>query len=247
MSTKPRTASDFAEEYCFVVDQIHGMYLDASMGMGELARGYMQYDADRLQQLREAGQQLTPEIFNPGLVYSGTVRGMLAELHSTSLHHLINRNAPGGANWIFLANMCVVSMYQYWDDHYRKRIAEALGKALNELTHDTFGELRHLRRSIIHNRGRAVPEAANAKILKPFEASELVMLEPQDLHDLADSSRARRALWCTPTLRVLLPTHDREGRTTYVTCEAQLDTDQLSKARPLCGGDAKSQTYPLPA
>ncbi len=67
MSTKPRTASDFAEEYCFVVDQIHGMYLDASMGMGELARGYMQYDADRLQQLREAGQQRTPEIFNPEL------------------------------------------------------------------------------------------------------------------------------------------------------------------------------------
>jgi hypothetical protein len=189
MDSSAGTAEELVTRYSWAVDQIHGIFLDATMAMGQLAQGYMQYDANRLDELRKKGQ-LTPELFNPKIVYRGNVKGDPAELHVARVHDLIDRNAPGGTNWIFLGQMCVVGIYQFWEDHYRKRLARALNTGPGALKADVFGELRHLRRSIIHNGGYAVPEVARLQMLRSFAPGELITLKPQDIHDLAEEVKA---------------------------------------------------------
>lgn len=107
---------------------------------------------------------------------------------------VLDRNAEGGANHAFLANLCLVSVYQYWEDHYRKRVAKALGVEKNAVRLPTMGEIRHIRRSIIHNGARAVPavEACahfNFRAGDPIEVGreemrELLLALRRDLRDL---------------------------------------------------------------
>jgi hypothetical protein len=195
---EPRPAQ-LAEEYSSVVSDLLGTYLDLTMASGELATGYMEWDKQRLEELHKS-DRLTPETFNLIFSYKGGSReeGEADDLHTTTLHDLIERNTPGGRNFEFLAAMFVVTIYHFWDDHYRGRLASALGKSRDELTHDVFGELRHLRRSIIHSRGRAVPEAKRARILRPFEPGEAVRLEYEDVRQIASEvTRAVKLLAMT--------------------------------------------------
>jgi hypothetical protein len=197
MDANALAAEELVTRYCWAVDQVHGIFLDATMAMGQLAQRYMQYDINRLEQLRERGD-LTPKLFNPELVYHGEVKGNPAELHSTHLHDLINRNVLGGNNWIFLGQMCVVAIYQFWEDHYRQHLARALNTGPETLRADVFGELRHLRRSIIHKGGYALPEVAKLQILRRFAPGELITLEPKDIHNLADEVKAAARSFLRP-------------------------------------------------
>jgi len=183
--TEP-TPAEIAEEYSTVVRDLLGTYLDVTMASGELAKRYMEWDQQRLAELYKSGG-LTPDTFNPTVTYTGGPKeaGSSNHLHTTTLHDLIERNTPGGRNFEFLGAMFVVVTYQFWEDHYRGLLASALGKAPNELTHEVFGELRHLRQSIIHRRGRAVPEARRARILRSFEPGEAVRLEYGDVRHIA--------------------------------------------------------------
>ena len=178
-------ALELAEQFCEVADRIQGLYLDATMAMGTLAQNYAEWDIARLRALEEAGELTHPSQLNPTITYSGTARGVEGELHTTSMHELITRNFANGTNWRFLANMCVVATYQYWEDEYRGRIADALKCTKNEVIHPVFGELRQLRRSIIHNGGRAVREVGRSKVLPSFGEGEEIILSPEHIHDLA--------------------------------------------------------------
>ncbi len=173
------------EEFKLTAREVLGTYLDATMGMGELARGYMRFDVDRLDELQRSGVSITPEAFNPLTVYVAGPPGTESrEVHQTTLHDLIHRNAPGGRNWFFLGGMCAVAI---WEDHYRARLAASLRCEPSELVHDAFGELRHLRRSIIHGRGIALPEVGYAKILQRFKPGEPVLLEYEDVRTLVEA------------------------------------------------------------
>jgi len=86
------------------------MYLDATIGMGEIARGYMQMQTDRWKELEESAKPMTEQEFNPEIVYGCSVRGKGGDLHRTTAHEIIARNSLGGANWQFLGLMCVVGL-----------------------------------------------------------------------------------------------------------------------------------------
>jgi hypothetical protein len=171
------------DAFAAVVDAIHGLYLDATFAMGEMVRSYMNMDLKRLQALHRDGG-LTPTTFNPVFTYRGSVKGESADLHATSLHDLVRRNVPNGSNWVFLGNTCIVAIYQFWEDSYRSLLAKALQLPRNAITADVFGELRHLRRSIIHNGGNALPEVERNRILKRFAPGDVISFAPQDMHDL---------------------------------------------------------------
>ena len=89
-------------------------------------------------------------------------------LLSTTQADLKQRNEPDGANSVFLARMLIVAVYQLWEDHYRDQIADERGVERNQVTSDLFGDLRHYRRSIIHNRGLAVDEVRRNHVLRWF-------------------------------------------------------------------------------
>jgi len=153
-----------------------GVYLDATVAMGELAKQYMQWDSERLSELSQRAEVPDPREFNPYLSYTGEEDGQTISLHDTTVHELIRRNTVHGTNWTFLASMCLVSIYQFWEDVYRGRLADSLGVNKNELAHPVFGELRHLRRSIVHNKSRALPEVQRAKSLPAFQDGQPIAL-----------------------------------------------------------------------
>jgi hypothetical protein len=181
-----RSAKEACDEFCWFVDHVHGTYLDATMAMGQHAAWLMKTDLARLESLGEGRSDVGWEELNPEVAYTGTIRGRDGNLNTTRLHDLIARNSVQGANWTFLALMCVVAIYQVWDDQYRAEIAVCLGVDKSAIKADIFGELRHLRRSIIHRRGLAVDEVANAKLTRAFPPGARLVLEPQDIHDIVD-------------------------------------------------------------
>ena len=200
-------ALELAEQFCKVADRIHGLYLDATMGMGTLAQHHAAWDIARLNALEKAGELTDPSQLNPTIAYAGKARGEEGELHSTSMHELISRNFPNGTNWRFLANMCVVAIYQYWEYEYRGRIADALQCEKNKVVHPVLGELRQLRRSIIHNGGRAVHEVGRSEVLPAFAKGVEIALTPEHIHDIAahvqDAAReASRGASPEPAARV---------------------------------------------
>src|SRR4051812_9205911 len=107
------------EQFCRFVDFIHGMYLDATVGMGGMAHWYMEMQTERWKHLEGSEQLITEKEFNPDIVYGGVIRGKDGQLHRATAHEIIERNSPGGANWQFLGLMCVVGLYQIWDEHFR--------------------------------------------------------------------------------------------------------------------------------
>ena len=82
--------------------------------------------------------------------------------------------------------MCLVMIYQYWEDRYREEIASSKGIAKDELMSDLFGDIRYFRNSIIHNKGRALREVNNCKILKWFKEKDDIVLNSEKMDHLLD-------------------------------------------------------------
>lgn len=67
------------------------------------------------------------------------------------------RNADGGDNSVWIANACVVLIYQLWEEKYRPLLEDLTSSAIQ---HDVFGELRQLRVSVLKNDGVVTNDAA---------------------------------------------------------------------------------------
>ncbi len=168
-------AKDVATEFGYVANSIYGLYLDTAMATGNLAKSYMDYHTKYLEALQTSEAE-HPAPIDPTIVYTAQSEGESKPVHVTTLTALVNRNLPDGYHMQFLGRMCIVALFHYWDDDFRPRLATALGKDPSELTHDAFGDLRYLRRSVIHRQGRAMDECATSKILPRFTpGTELVL------------------------------------------------------------------------
>jgi hypothetical protein len=87
------------------------------------------------------------------------------------IHHRITRasdfiaeNAEAGFNEQQVCWSIIVFVFAYWDEEIRPQIAKIRGVQPNDVQIDAFGDLRILRKSIIHNGG--VLEAADHAKLK---------------------------------------------------------------------------------
>lgn len=89
-----------------------------------------------------------------------------------------------GTNIKLIGNMCLVMIYQYWEDRYREEIAKSKDINKGELTSDLIGDIRHFRNSIIHNNGRAIPEVDRCKILKWFRAGDEIVIDSVKMDQL---------------------------------------------------------------
>ncbi len=147
--------SSAIEEYEAVLERIFSVYIDAVEGFRQIVK-------------------LSASIVSPGLKPGPRIRdrsgsspaGYLIyalgshgqedymELCSRTPEEVVTDNQEDGANWDFIGKMCIVAAYQFWDDHYRAKIAKELGVTRESLLSPIFGDLRRLRRCIIHDRSR---------------------------------------------------------------------------------------------
>ena len=111
--------------------------------------------------------------------------------HISTQGEFKERNRGGGINHRLIGNLCVVAIYQFWEDEYRTALAQSLELSDKMMLKvPVFGDLRHLRNSIIHHRGIALPEAERCEFLKWFREGDLIVIDDDMFDDMADAVRS---------------------------------------------------------
>lgn len=169
--------------------ELLGAYLDAMGGLRLLERDVFAHQEKLLEKLRKDDPTnatvefldkapMTHELEDPSQK-SATM------LHRSSMGDFKNRVSAHGSDPRRLGEMMITLLYASWEDDYREKIANALGRQnKNELTSDLFGDLGTLRHAIVHNNGKATEKVSNAKILKWFDRGAVILISVEHAHSL---------------------------------------------------------------
>ena len=109
------------------------------------------------------------------------------------IHHRIIRaddfiaaNEEAGFNEQQICRSIIVFMFAYWDEEIRPRIAEVRGVKPNDVMLDELGDLRILRKSIVHDGGTlSVAEYAKLKVMMNLvKPGQTIVLTHDQMHQL---------------------------------------------------------------
>ena len=171
-------AMELLVDFIRVANHIHWVYYDAIRGFG-LVRQQAEAIQRRILEKAPPHATLAQLDAQDYIVSEGDPDDHDSWwLHKTSQGGLKKRNTEGGTNWQFVARMCLVAIYQFWEDHYRGEIARCCGLHQSQIESDLMGDLRRLRGSIIHNNGIAVRDVEKCKILRWFKPGDATYVTP---------------------------------------------------------------------
>jgi hypothetical protein len=170
------------KEFEHIVDNIYGVYLDGTTGFYRIRKWLEDTQSKALNILRKSHPELKIEFLeDKEFIYTEgdpMVHGVTA-LHRCTQAEIKERNSKTGRNYRFLGNMAVVALYQYWEDNYRALIAKELEVTKQDLNIDIMGDIRILRRSIIHHNGFALKDVAKCKILKWYKTGDEIFIDAE--------------------------------------------------------------------
>jgi hypothetical protein len=156
-------------DFYYDIQDIYGLYLHARMGLLKFCKEYQEASVVTPQN-RFSIVDSVEELRNGDFTYSSTF-GEIYEL-----------NSPNGVNMRLLSNMVIVNIYQFWDEHYREKIAQKLKlNNKSDLKIDLFGDLNILRQTIIHNNGRVISKLKHLKMLKHSDVEGYLFLDYDDV------------------------------------------------------------------
>jgi hypothetical protein len=176
--TNEEIAAQSCKAMCEAIDAVAGVFLDATSGMERLVAD-LEIERSAYVASFPEHSNATDIFLEQPLVYQGIAEGSEGPLHFTTNQLYLQRNSVGGENCRLLANLCLVAIYQYWDDLHRQAIANALGVPKDDIRLDAMGELRHIRRSIVHAGGRAESEVARNRLLPRFKGGQRIVIDAQ--------------------------------------------------------------------
>ena len=177
-----RNLVDACVAFLKTVRAVYGVYFDGARGFDLVHRQQLDIRDWLIRTQGHDGETADALIFKYG---HGDLESPDAiALHSVSHGDLTARNLRGGENLIFLANVCLVSIYQYWEDRYRGEIAAALDKQKDDVRVPIMGDLRYYRHSIIRRAGFAVPEVARCEVVRWFDPGERIELTEEHMRTL---------------------------------------------------------------
>ncbi|MGA9796309.1 MAG: hypothetical protein WBQ17_12335 [Rhizomicrobium sp.] len=96
----------------------------------------------------------------------------------------LQANSEGGSNEQQHARSVIIFLFAYWDEEIRPRLAAALNVETNSITSDVMGDLRTLRKAIIHNKGiLATSEYKKLRVFGDrFKAGAEISLPNETIH-----------------------------------------------------------------
>jgi hypothetical protein len=167
------------------VDDIYGTYQDACLSFPQYQQ-YLKKQKDESLGMMAAGDQTVPVIH----VYARLVKGGKSDrpthLHQVSMDAIVERNAYGGKNTVFMGRMAIVAIYGQWEDHTRKSLESTLGGRKIKLQVPIMGEIGILRRLIVHNRARADQSVKRLNTLTWFHEGEEISPTAAHIHGMVD-------------------------------------------------------------
>lgn len=149
------------------VEQVYGMFHDSLHGwqlMSQVLEGAIQQNiAAGMTRERALQSRLTRGAGEP---FDGNA------LHQSTIGERMAACARAGQNEIALSNLCVVSIYSFWEHETRIQIANTLQIDENDVKSDLFGDLRTMRNVILHAGGIIDQRASSMKLLKWFQPGD---------------------------------------------------------------------------
>lgn len=176
------------DDYEKVIDHIYGVYLHSSSGLVQLLKNFTLVQKNMIKSLKRTN----PKLANLKYLDSKTItygKGNPDDPNSVKLHRCTQgeykeRNSKTGINQKFLANMALVSLFQYWEDFHRENIASDLGMDKNDLKSPIMGDIRLIRISIIHHAGIALKRMEKCEILKWFKEGDDIFINEEMFQDI---------------------------------------------------------------
>jgi hypothetical protein len=176
------------DEFERVVDYIYGVYLDSTTGYDKLREWLETNQKDTLSTLKDTHPELASIDYldSVHMIYGegDPNTSEAVELHRCTQKEYKDRNMEGGANFKFLGNMALVSLYQYWEDFHRGQVANELGIKKNDLKNPIMGDLRLVRISIIHHAGIALKEVEKCELLKWYKENDDIFIDKTKFEDV---------------------------------------------------------------
>jgi hypothetical protein len=186
-----KTISEFREN----IDGIYGTFLDACEGFSRvrLYMGQLEEESIRShEELKEKRPEFAHVPFG-GVEFSygriepaGRQRLRHLNLHQVPIETIKARNSAGGENFRLIGHVCLVTLFQYWEDRYRLSIAQALTVEKNQIQVPLFGDIRRYRQAIIHNHGQATAKLENCSVLRWFTRGERIVLSRDMFEEIID-------------------------------------------------------------
>ena len=159
-------------EFEEIVNMIVGVYTDATIGFD-----IYQF---RLQQITKNSSPDAKLFFG-----SGNQNDPATEVdHVAPITEVVSRNMETGSNFRFIGNMCLISIYQYWEDDYRKKIAVLFHKKKDDIKEPIMGDIQKLRNSIIHHKAIALPAVQNCTLLKWYQEGDEIFINKEQFKEI---------------------------------------------------------------
>lgn len=167
------------EEYIKIIDHVYGTYFDATYGfhlqMKELSE-QEELDTNHLESHHEKISKIHKMSFKP---LSYKIEGEEDIEHSATIRDYKARNWPDdGSNYQWAAKMCLVTIYEFWEERYRELIAMECGlSSKDDLKINEFGELGYFRNAILHNLGVGTKDFNKIKVFTWFKYHDEIRLD----------------------------------------------------------------------
>jgi hypothetical protein len=169
------------DEFSETINLIAGVFFDATQGFGLNVTEINRRQRELIQQhgSKDPEETQLQYLDSAWILYGqGDPNDPKSVVHhQTTQEEFKIRNSDGGSNHTFIGNMALIAIYQYWEDHYRKQLADIFGVPKSNVESDVFGEMNILRNSIIHHGGIAKKEIRKCKRLNWFKAGELIRID----------------------------------------------------------------------
>jgi hypothetical protein len=161
-------------EFEQVIDTIVGVYIDATLGFDIYQSRLSEITKNSLPSARIFYGDGDPN--DPTTIAS----------HVAPISEVISRNTKTGNNFRFIGNMCLISIYQYWEDNYRAKIARLFQKDKNALKEPIMGDIRLLRNSIIHHNAIAKKDVENCTLLRWYTEGDEIFITKEQFHEIVN-------------------------------------------------------------
>ena len=180
------------QEFLDVVNAIYGLHCDCLHGLA-LVRKQIASSQEVL--VRDNPGMTIDDLDRKHFLYGdGDPRSPNTKIrHKTTQGQFKARNAKGGQNEQLLGNLCLVLLYQYWEDFYRGLIADSVGMKKKDLLVPVMGDVHRLRRSIVHHGSIALPDVESCEVLKWFHADEAILIDEPKFRQMIDEIRLQVA------------------------------------------------------
>ncbi len=185
---------EIVTEFRELVNELYGAFLDARDGFDHVRRHMIEVEEEAKSSYEDLKKN-RPELahiafgcteFSYCRVIPAGSAPRYRHLHEVPVEAVKRRNEDGGTNSRLIANICIVTLFQYWDEYYRGLLATALGVERKDIQVPLFGDLRRYRHAIVHNRGIATSELEGCEVFRWFKQGEPILLTRDTFEEIVD-------------------------------------------------------------